>query len=433
MSVVVVIDPGHGGENSGGNTEEFIEKDLTIKVANYMRERLQQYEGVEVYLTHEDSTSPDLGRDERAEIAKAHNADFMFSIHFNLSADHTLYGSEVWTSAYGEYYKVGQEFANIEMEALTGLGFFDRGVKTRLGKDGDDYYGAILQPKKLGIPAVIIEHCHMDEDRDADYLRSHGEEAYRTFGYLDADCVAKYFHLKSSTLGVDYTNYSYPTVPLPTTVMGPDLTPADEVTVEMVEPDTGDGTAKIRITAKDAESKMLYYRLSYDGGTTFGKVWPWNEDKEALKPTDSDSITVDVDLAEKEPRDLVVKVYNRLDRKADSNVLTLPAKAEKKAEETELSEEESINTDEAGSTEMTDVSFETTDTADINADTHAGRADAAEAYTEVDVTLPENKKSDSGVLIFVIAGSIMILAVGILGYFVYMTGQRKRRRRKRRK
>ncbi len=433
MSVVVVIDPGHGGENLGGFTDEFIEKELTIKVANYMRERLQQYEGVEVYLTHEDSSSPDLGRDERAEIAKAHNADFMFSIHFNMSSDHTLYGSEVWTSAYGEYYKAGQEFANIEMEALTGLGFYDRGIKTRLGKDGDDYYGAILQPKKLGIPAVIIEHCHMDEDRDADYLRSHGEEAYRTFGYLDADCVAKYFHLKSSSLGVDYTNYTYPSISLPSAVMGPDLTPADEVSVELAETDTGSGTARIKITAKDSESKMLYYSLSYDGGMTFGKVWPWNEDKEALKPTDADSITVEVDLAEKEPRDLVVKVYNRLDRKADSNVLTLPAKAEKKEEETESLEEETQSTEQAGSSDMTDVSFEVQDHEQENADAYTERMDNAEAYTEVDVALPENKKSDSGVLIFVIAGSIMILAVGILGYFVYMSGQKRRRRRKRRK
>ncbi len=251
MGVVVVIDPGHGGENLGGNTDEFIEKELTIKVAKYMKERLEQYDGVEVYMTRESEIEKDLDREERANIAKAYNADFMFSIHFNMSADHDLYGAEVWTSAFGEYYKKGQEFANIEIDALNSLGFYNRGVKTRLGSDGDDYYGAILHTKNAGIPAVIIEHCHMDEDRDADYLRQNGEEAYKTFGYLDADCVAKYFHLSSPSLGVDYSGYKYAEVQAPSEPIGPDMTPAEVCNIELVDADTEAGVATVRVTAKD--------------------------------------------------------------------------------------------------------------------------------------------------------------------------------------
>ncbi len=419
-----MIDPGHGGENLGGFTDEFVEKELTIKVAKYMQERLRQYDGVEVYLTHENTSDPDLGREERAKIAKSYNADFLYSIHFNMSSDHTLYGCEVWTSAFGEYYKKGQEFAGIEMEGLKGLGFYDRGIKTRLGKNGDDYYGIILNAKKEGIPAVIIEHCHMDEDRDADYLRSHGEDAYKTFGYTDADAVAKYFHLSSSTLGVDYSNYTYNSVPLPTAVMGPDLTPADECYVELISTDDEACTAKIKITAKDAESKMLYYRLSYDGGVTFGKTFPWSTDKEAKVPVDDDSIEVDVDLAAKSERDLVVKVYNRLDRKADSNVITLPAK--KEAVE-ESMEEESIDetglsvTD--GSGDLSEGEFA------LDSDDYSNN----ENYTEVNIDTTARNVDDNngGMGILILAIGIMIAAIATIGYGVFLYDRKQKARRER--
>ena len=428
MGVVVVIDPGHGGENLGGFTDEFVEKELTIKVAKYMQERLRQYDGVEVYLTHENTSDPDLGREERAKIAKSYNADFLYSIHFNMSSDHTLYGCEVWTSAFGEYYKKGQEFAGIEMEGLKGLGFYDRGIKTRLGKNGDDYYGIILNAKKEGIPAVIIEHCHMDEDRDADYLRSHGEDAYKTFGYTDADAVAKYFHLSSSTLGVDYSNYTYNSVPLPAAVMGPDLTPADECYVELISTDDEAGTAKIKITAKDAESKMLYYRLSYDGGVTFGKTYPWSADKEAKVPVDDDSIEVEVDLAAKSERDLVVKVYNRLDRKADSNVITLPAK--KEAVEESIEEEASFDETDLSVTDGSDDVSEgefALDSDDYSND---------ENYTEVNIdTTARNADNNGGMGILILAIGIMIAAIATIGYgvFLYDRKQKARRERNRRR
>ncbi len=428
MGVVVVIDPGHGGENLGGFTDEFVEKELTIKVAKYMQERLRQYDGVEVYLTHENTSDPDLGREERAKIAKSYNADFLYSIHFNMSSDHTLYGCEVWTSAFGEYYKKGQEFAGIEMEGLKSLGFYDRGIKTRLGKNGDDYYGIILNAKKEGIPAVIIEHCHMDEDRDADYLRSHGEDAYKTFGYTDADAVAKYFHLSSSTLGVDYSNYTYNSVPLPTAVMGPDLTPADECYVELISTDDEAGTAKIKITAKDAESKMLYYRLSYDGGVTFGKTFPWSTDKEAKVPVDDDSIEVDVDLAAKSERDLVVKVYNRLDRKADSNVITLPAKkeaVEESMEEVYVDETGLSVTD--GSGDLSEGEFA------LDSDDYSNN----ENYTEVNIDTTARNADDNngGMGVFVLAIGIMVAAIATIGYgvFLYDRKQKARRERNRRR
>ena len=409
-----MIDPGHGGENLGGNTDEFIEKELTIKVAKYMKERLEQYDGVEVYLTRESDIDKDLDREERADIAKSHNADFMFSIHFNMSADHDLYGAEVWTSAFGDYYKKGQEFAQIEIEALNELGFYNRGVKTRLGNNGDDYYGVILRSKKAGIPSVIIEHCHMDEDRDADYLRQNGEEAYKTFGYLDADCVAKYFHLSSPALGVDYSGYTYPEFQSPAEPIGPDMTPAEVCDIELIGVDTAEGTATVRVTARDSESHMLYYRCSYDGGVTFDKVYPWSEDTQALGPEATDSIDIKVNLKPGTDTELVVKTYNAFDRKADSNVLTLPAM--------EVREEESAD-DEYGYYALEDENY-----GETAATRTASDGMSKEAYTEVSIDTQDKKDGGSSVGIMILAGAALIAAVATFGYILYLTERRRRRR-----
>ena len=51
--VIVVIDPGHGGDqNRGGEVlPQYVEKNLTLQVAQSMKQTLEQFEGVQVYLT----------------------------------------------------------------------------------------------------------------------------------------------------------------------------------------------------------------------------------------------------------------------------------------------------------------------------------------------------------------------------------------------
>lgn len=322
-NVVVVIDPGHGGDNEGGKTEEYTERDLTPIVAKYMKERLEQYEGIEVYLTRDGDIDKDLSRGDRAKIAADRNADFMFSLHFNMSADHNLFGSEVWTSAFGEYYAKGQEFGYIETAALEELGFFDRGVKTKISsKSDDDYYGIILGGKKVGIPTVIIEHCHLDEPRDNAFLTS--EDCYRTLGYTDADCVAKYFGLTSVSLGVDYSNYERRTFDAPTNPIRQDDSEPEYVEAIVDEIDEDNNIAHVRLRAHDSDSYVQYYQCSYDGGVTFDRLYPWNDDSDALEASDSEEISIDVSLNTDKETKLIVRAYNPYEYYTESEMLVLP-------------------------------------------------------------------------------------------------------------
>ena len=76
--LVVVIDPGHGGDNLGTDYLPIPEKDYDFIVAMYMKAYLEQYQDVKVYLTRTGDVA--MSHKERAQFAKSVNADFLFSL-----------------------------------------------------------------------------------------------------------------------------------------------------------------------------------------------------------------------------------------------------------------------------------------------------------------------------------------------------------------
>lgn len=278
--LIIVIDPGHGGDNLGAEYEEYTEKELTMVVARAMKEELEKYDQVVVYLTHDVDTNMSI--EQRALFAREKNADFLFCLHFNMSVDHDLFGAEVWVPAGGEYYAKGYSFAQIEMEALTDIGLYSRGIKTRLNDRGDNYYGILRYCSMQQIPSVLIEHCHLDHARDQDFYQQ-GEQQLKEFGRLDATAVAKYFRLSSTLLDVDYSDYPVEEIPLPQGMVAPDKTEPELCRIELADIDQETGEVTIFMEAEDSDSYILYYNYSLDGGNTYSMpdAWPrpnaWNQ------------------------------------------------------------------------------------------------------------------------------------------------------------
>ena len=321
---IVVLDPGHGGEALGGQTEEYIEQEINLITARAMYDRLCQYEGITVYLTHDEIGEVDISRTDRAKIAAEYDADYLISLHYNMSANHNLYGTEVWTSAFGSEYSFGQTIGTIITNDLSSeFGLFNRGVKVRLNNKRDDYYGIIQMCRKEGIPSIIIEHCHLDSEKDRAVLGSI-PDIFVKFGEKDADAVAKYLRLKSSSLGMDYSDYQYDEV------IGSDFNPPDEsepeyVNVRINSSDIYNRTCNITIEADDSDGRMQYYSISLDGGNTFGKMLPWSNDISALNPEDVKEINADIELIPGIESRLVVRGYNQYELYTDSSVSLLPA------------------------------------------------------------------------------------------------------------
>lgn len=312
--IVIVIDPGHGGENLGGEYEDYTEKEMTLIVANAMKAELEQYEGITVYMTRTEDV--DMTLEQRCEYAASVNADFIFCLHFNLSEYHTLFGAETWISAFGEQYSRGYEFATIEMEQLQEMGLYSRGIKTKLNNEGIDYYGIIRHATERNIPCVLIEHCHLDQVNDQPFYDH--KEKLEEFGRLDAEAVARYYGLKSESLGKDFTDYEIATVPVPTQVMKPDSTEPDICMIELVEQNKENGEVTVSVSADDYDSGMLYYTYSFDGGETFSELQKWPD-----KSKDTFEFTIQVPSGII-PR-IVVNAYNGYDLFTTSNEIALPS------------------------------------------------------------------------------------------------------------
>ncbi len=314
--VIIVIDPGHGGGNLGGQYEDYTEKEMTLITAMAMKEELEKYEGITVYLTRTGDT--ELSLQERCDFAASVNADFLFCLHYNLSANHTLFGAETWISAFGEQYSRGYTFAAIEIGLLQEMGLYSRGIKTRLNEDGVDYYGIIRHSTEYGMPCALIEHCHLDQENDKPFYDHKAK--LEAFGRLDAEAVARYYGLRSPSLGKDYSGYQNISVSVPSQVMKPDSTEPDVSVIELVEQNTENGDVTIRLSAADYDSGMLYYTYSYDGGQTFSELQRWPD---KTKDTFDFTINVPSGIAPQ----IAVNAYNGYDLYTTSNTLYLTSVA----------------------------------------------------------------------------------------------------------
>lgn len=318
--LVIVIDPGHGGENLGGEYRNFTEKNMTMVVARAMKEHLEKYDDVTVYLTHEDDV--DMSLKERADFAQSVQADFLFCLHFNLSVHHNLFGAEVWVPSTGEYYRKGASFAEIQMQEMTGLGIYSRGIKTKINDRGTDYYGILRESTADGVPSVLIEHCHLDHAKDA-FALAEGETSLQAFGVRDAEAVAKYFKLHSTQLEIDYSDYQVPEIPLPEQTVFPDETEPEQNEIELLDVDEESGMATIRMTATDSDSYIQYYMYSLDGGNTYSELheWPrpnsWDQSEKQLEFT--------CELPFDQTIELRTAAYNGFDKVTESNVLSIGA------------------------------------------------------------------------------------------------------------
>lgn len=318
--VVIVIDPGHGGENLGAEYDGYTEKDMTLVVARAMKEELEKYEGVAVYLTHE--TDQDMSIKDRAAFAGEKDADFLFCLHFNSSAEHNLFGAEVWVPAGGIYFAKGYSFAQIQMKEFTDIGLYSRGIKTRLNDRDENYYGILRYCTSEDVPAALIEHCHLDQDKDKRFYQQ-GEEQLIAFGRMDATAAAKYFGLKSDILGVDYSDYPVPETDIPSDLVRPDKTEPELCRIEVTQINEDTGEVTIRMEAEDADSYILYYRCSLDGGNTYmlPEEWPrpeaWNQSAAEC------TFTVKVPFDEK--IELLASASNGFDKWTQSNLIELDA------------------------------------------------------------------------------------------------------------
>lgn len=221
--IVIVLDPGHGGKMTGtaNNTLGLVERDITLKIARYLRDYLNEYDGVRVIMTHDGLPSDyEMELPDRGMVARNNNADMMISLHINDYSTPNEQGAEVYVTAntlLPKYHEESAKFGNLVLNELSKLGIHNRGVKTRLCgdtgpkweySDGStaDYYAVIRYPMKgdsedrgadlakgEGIPGILIEHCFM-KDHDAQFIDS--EEDIQKLARADCNALVSFYGLE---------------------------------------------------------------------------------------------------------------------------------------------------------------------------------------------------------------------------------------------
>lgn len=208
--VVVVIDPGHDATHAGARANGLKEEVLNLKIAQYCKAELEEYSGVQVYLTRTGTACPypgtgsvDCNANRVAASARV-GADYYVSIHLNSADSSSAKGSEVYYPNANYNPAIGVDGANLSKHIsrqLGALGLNQIGIKTRNSGDGTkypdgslaDYYGVIRRSKEAGITAVIVEHAFLSNGSDAAFLSS--ESNLQRLGVADATGIANYLGL----------------------------------------------------------------------------------------------------------------------------------------------------------------------------------------------------------------------------------------------
>ena len=224
--VVIVLDPGHGGLDSGISEEyddaEVWESTLVLKIAEYCRDYLlEHYENVQVHLTRE--TDEKVTLEERVDFADELEADYMLSIHIN-GDDGSARGALAIVPR-GRYHAEQGEASKVTAEAcleeLAALGMKNLGTTVKLGddrySDGTyvDYFAVIRGCVRENIPCIILEHGFLDNEKDyREFLST--DEKLEALGRADALGLARTLGLVERRIPSSAENGDTPFEDVPT-------------------------------------------------------------------------------------------------------------------------------------------------------------------------------------------------------------------------
>lgn len=89
----IVVDPGHGGHDTGASSHGVHESEIALAISKQLKTRLEK-KGYEVLLTR--TKDEWLSLEKRAAIANASRGDLFLSIHINSSTDARAHGKEFY-------------------------------------------------------------------------------------------------------------------------------------------------------------------------------------------------------------------------------------------------------------------------------------------------------------------------------------------------
>lgn len=224
---VIVIDPGHGGNDSGAQKHGLVEKDIVLAVSRMLRDKLAATGRFKVLMTRE--TDEFVPLDNRREFAEKHEAALFIAVHVDYAGSHAR-GATIYSlreamardlrrstrGTVGANVLSGKEIASVKQSGDAGIlkdilsdlaqrevdvnvertSVFARSVIANMGastslRDNPDREANYRVLKTAKVPSVLIELAFVSNAEDAKLLRS--ESWRRSVANSLATSVENYF------------------------------------------------------------------------------------------------------------------------------------------------------------------------------------------------------------------------------------------------
>lgn len=197
-SKIIVVDPGHGGVDTGAARGDIVEKDITLKIAEKLAVELSRG-GAAVIMTRQGDTDlveqnfrgsyrerHRLGLSNRVKKANQTGADLFISIHTNAAPNPRWRGAQTFYHPESAESKKAAEA--IQEEIKKGLG-----NTTRSALAGDYF---VMNNTEM--PAVLVEVGFISNPEEGKLLCN--EEYQQKMAHAICLGIEKYFALKNNPL-----------------------------------------------------------------------------------------------------------------------------------------------------------------------------------------------------------------------------------------
>lgn len=193
----ICIDAGHYGKyNQSPCNRKYYESDMTWKLHNYLKAELIKC-GFEIVTTRINKNT-DLALEKRGKLSKG--CKLFLSLHSNAgntTADYSMACcliNDKTTDIDDISADLGKKLADKVTEIMTGK--VNKGtVYRRTGAGGFDYYGVLRGAKKVGTPAILLEHGFHTNAKNTEFLLK--DENLKKIAVAEAEIIADYFKVSA--------------------------------------------------------------------------------------------------------------------------------------------------------------------------------------------------------------------------------------------
>ena len=162
--VMIVIDPGHGGEDPGKvGVNGALEKELNLKIADKLKKLLEE-KNIQIVMTREDDFVPESKREDlqkRVDLINEVKPEIVICIHQNSFTDQTVAGPQVFYHGGSD---ISKQIAQMLQEELW---LVDEEHQRQI-KGNENYY----MLSETEVPTVIVECGFLSNAADEEKLKT---------------------------------------------------------------------------------------------------------------------------------------------------------------------------------------------------------------------------------------------------------------------